>query len=223
MVVIAMMAILAAMLLPALSKARETAQTINCSSMQKQFGTILTLYADSCKEWGIGDPYPKYLVSPTTGTHFWKFFDKSSPYCVIGMFHEKNRSKYIACTTAVNVGKQSSANGDGTCGINSKLGEKYDRGVYDWQNQGTILGSNTNASFFKPSTVKQPAALHWLKCGIYFSNSSFHFWHNGSTTMLFVDGSVQKLRKADIAPNAGRFLEVWCYYPSSGSCGRTYF
>ncbi|MBQ7176761.1 MAG: type II secretion system protein [Victivallales bacterium] len=46
LVVIAIMAILAAMLLPALSKAREKARAIGCVNQQKQIGTYLYLYQD---------------------------------------------------------------------------------------------------------------------------------------------------------------------------------
>ncbi|MBR6371868.1 MAG: prepilin-type N-terminal cleavage/methylation domain-containing protein, partial [Victivallales bacterium] len=46
LVVIAIIAILAAMLLPALSKAREKARSIGCVNQLKQIGTYLYLYQD---------------------------------------------------------------------------------------------------------------------------------------------------------------------------------
>jgi len=51
LVVIAIIAILAGMLMPALSRARDTARSSQCLGNLKQIGLMLELYADNCKGW----------------------------------------------------------------------------------------------------------------------------------------------------------------------------
>ena len=69
LVVIAIIAILASMLLPALSKARAAAPKIKCSSNLKNIGLMLTMYTSNNDEYiAVG----RYLG--TAGTRGWAYF-----------------------------------------------------------------------------------------------------------------------------------------------------
>lgn len=69
LIVISIIAILAAMLLPALNRARSKAKTIGCTSNLKQQGMAFSLYANSYDDWICPSIYGGGLEdAPITGT-----------------------------------------------------------------------------------------------------------------------------------------------------------
>ena len=76
LVVIAIIAILASMLLPALGKARDKAQTIKCVNSMKQLYLILTFYLDNNNEY-FPNEEKKTSLGPVPTTVLKRTMDKS--------------------------------------------------------------------------------------------------------------------------------------------------
>ncbi len=73
LIVVAIIAILAALLLPALNKARERAMAIKCTSQLKTTGASLLLYANDYKGV-IPAPNSRGLIGQTSGEYPWSIY-----------------------------------------------------------------------------------------------------------------------------------------------------
>ncbi len=217
LIVVAIIAILAGMLLPALNQARGKAQAISCNGNIKQMGMFHTLYA---QDWN--DYFPTPYLSYRTGTGAEWYYQMK---LVAHYLQKRNDTshKVNACPTFYPI-KMQLMNGSGwvgtTYGVNSftldtASPQDYDkprpkasgfkapsRGSLLVENYGHGTWSSAESSLFTApnSNVTNP-----------------NFVHNGLANVFFFDGHTESRQK-----NA-----VPCYegHPSAAAAARrnTYF
>lgn len=143
LVVIAIIAILAAMLLPALSKAREKARSISCVSNCRQIGTAFRMYCDDHN--GFLPPFNDGVWNAAVKKRYWPNY-LGNGYLDIVWFDENygsSKKGVLCCPSASNIGSGTPGGGYGV----------------NWSNVSTPHGLQWSTKAANTNNCKRPSEI----------------------------------------------------------------
>ncbi len=221
LVVICIIAILAAILLPALNKARDKGKDIICRNRQKQLGSGVMLYTNDFQQWlppgagaGVvyaatieGRTFPNVLLTPYFGV----------PDAVAKNFDLSMNLDILACPLGPpgeildSSGVMRQANGMTLCGYNGYI-----------SGYTVYVGTGRSNKLLKITGIARPAACVLntdFKRGTRIFNGRWSdppadstIWHKQNPNFTFVDGHVKGHKYTGILmkdTNDPNFLEYW--------------
>ena len=229
LVVMGIIALLISILLPALSKARNAAQTIKCLSNLRQLGLATTMYNG---EWKGYMPYPTTQLGTSGDPSLW--FNVLDPYLqavVQGANHrtgvaaERNYATYKQCVVYESFG---GGRDSGAQDATKEFSRSY--------KMNSMIRHNNPKSQAKVTEIKRTSEFVYIGDGLSmdsigeipdnFENGQFSMEindvteaspalrHNGGANILFVDGHaaniiLKTITKKLRSPNGSMSVKSW--------------
>lgn len=205
LVVVAIIAILAGILLPALNKAKEKARGVQCMNQLRQMGAIFVYYSN---DW---DGYiPNY---PTKNQPWYIILRGNSAsggmYGLMWYSYGKESRDIMICQTHWMLQKEVSYTGSKphsttTYGFNTRIG--FPEYMDFHFRLGRIPGPSRRFLLADKFVANSTANAYDCKTGLEetypftsAANGGFAFRHGGSTNLLFADGHAESKRKMAIS------------------------
>jgi len=203
LVVIAIIAILASMLLPALSKAQEKAKQIKCTNNLKQLGLIMYTYTSDYNEYFT----PKDMVTPS---QFWhQTLAKVSPESNITTY---DANSIVSCPSAListsSVSRYYPGYGALDYGPMNWIPSGYKHQWSSGMNYPPARIPQIKKDFNRALLLADAMHNNSPNLGTYAINNVPTYWkvfaprHNNSTNTLFTDGHVE-------STNGNRLNTYW--------------
>jgi len=218
LVVIGIIALLISMLLPALNKARQAANTVACASNMRQIGLALIMYSQDYNGWIVptAAPAPQYWNGVTSIRPWMELLTKPGPYSptqgygliFVGYNAPMQEKKSFVCPAA----------SDHSLFVYSEYGlNSWIAGTYVDTGGGTFAPDATYRYFHKFTQLKAPpqevmlmtdnyaVGLFDMSYPVVLSGGEYReyhmaFRHNNLANVLYADAHVSTATKEEFTP-----------------------